>query len=44
MLFVNRCARTHILTEVCRVLGTPQEEHLISEEIAVLSGRASSGG
>jgi len=44
MLFVNRYTRAHILMEVCRVLGTPQEELFTSEEIVVLSGRASLEG
>ena len=44
MLFVNRCTWVHILLEVARVLGMLQEELLTSEEIAVLSGRASPEG
>jgi len=40
MLFVNRCTWAHILMEVGRVLSTPQEELLTSEEVAALSGRA----
>jgi len=40
-LFVNRCTWVHILLEVARVLGMPQEELLTSEEVAALSGKAS---
>jgi hypothetical protein len=44
MLFVNRCTWAHILLEVDRVLGTPQEELLTPEELAVLDGKASPEG
>jgi hypothetical protein len=41
MLFVNRCSWAHILLEVTRVLGMPQEELLTPEDFAALSGKAS---
>lgn len=44
MLFINRCSWGHILLEVARVLGMPQEELLTSEELSALSGKASPEG
>ncbi|MBP1699526.1 MAG: hypothetical protein H6Q41_4714 [Deltaproteobacteria bacterium] len=44
MLFVNRCTWVHILLEVERVLGMPQEELLTPEELAVFDGKASPEG
>ena len=40
----NHCTWVHVLLEVARVLGTPQEELLTPEELAVLDGKSSPEG
>ena len=44
LLFVNRCSWAHVLLEVARVLGMPQEDVLSQQELEALNGRASPEG